>query len=477
MRRVLALLIVALGAVLAATLFGTRAESAGTYRVDAIFDTAKGIIPGQVVKIAGARVGSIDDVRLTEDYKARVVMSLPRRFEFRDDASCNIQPEGLISENFVQCEPGTPGKPALGGEPVPTVPVEHTAVPVSITDLFRVFQADVRERFTVTMMALGGGLAARGEDLNEIIRRSNPTLAAVRRLTRDLAAQKDSLDAAVRDTDRVIAALAERKDKVTGFIEQAERVSRQTADKRSQLADAIRRLPPLLDATDTAVSEVDRLLANGRPLLGELRAAAPGLERVLDQVGPFARAGRPALQELGRVAEIGLPTVRAATPLAALLRRFTLQSGPLGRNAADLTVDLRDAGGTELLARFVYFSSAATSRFDATSHMLPAHAVDAFQCATYATEPVEGCNAYFRDAQPAAATGRERTRVDRGTRDGRARPQAPAPPPAPGTAPSATPTPPVSLPPILKPLQDLAGKLPPIDPAAANDLTDFLLGP
>ena len=107
---------------------------------------------------------------------------------------------------------------------------------------------------------------ARGEDLNEIILRSNPTLAAVRRLTRDLAAQKESLDAAVRDTDRVIAALAERKDKVTGFIEQSARVTRQTAEHSSELADSIRRLPPLLDATDVALVELDRLLvAYGKP--------------------------------------------------------------------------------------------------------------------------------------------------------------------------------------------------------------------
>jgi virulence factor Mce-like protein len=481
MRRVLALIIAALVAVLAIIAFGARAESAGTYRVDAIFDTAKGIIPGQVVKVAGARVGSIDDVRLTHDYKARIVMSVPRRFEFRQDASCNIQPEGLISENFVQCDPGSPGREPLGGEPVPTVPVDHTAVPVSITDLFRIFQADVRQRFTVAMMALGGGLAARGEDLNEIIRRSNPTLGAVRRLTRDLAAQKDSLDAAVRDTDRVIAALAQRKDKVTDFIEQAARVTRQTADHRSELADSIRRLPPLLDATDTALGELDRLITNGRPLLGELRAAAPGLEQAIDRIGPFARAGRPALVQLGQVAEIAKPTITAATPLVALLRRFTLEAGPAGRTLADLLVNLRDSGSTEYLGRFVYFSAAATSRFDSTSHVLPAHAVDSLQCATYAKQPVEGCNAFFRGMEAPAGEERRRragSERERGDQPAQRAPEAPATAsPAPTTAPTTTPTPAVALPPILKPLEDLTKKLPPIDRTAANDLADFLLGP
>ena len=480
MRRLLALLIAVLGAVLAASLAGAPAQSAGTYRVDAIFDTAKGIIPGQVVKIAGARVGSISDVRLTRDYKARIIMSVPRRFEFRSDASCNIQPEGLISENFVQCDPGTPGKAKLGGEPVPTVPVQRTAVPVSITDLFRIFQADVRQRFTVAMMALGGGLAARGDDLNAIILRANPTLAAVRRLTRELAAQKDSLDAAVRDTDRVIAALAQRKDKVTAFIQQAANVTRQTADHRSQLADSIRKLPPLLDATDTAVGQLDRLLANGRPLLGELRAAAPGLDRAVSQVAPFAAVARPSLIQLGQAASIALPVIGDARPVVRLLLRFTTQSGPVGRDLADLLVSLRDHGALEYVGRFVYFSSAATSRFDATSHVLPAHAVDSLTCATYSTTPTAGCNAFFRDPSAATQTGATRT-----GRRGRKRDGAPAPdatPAGPGATPTpaqpgATPTP-EALAPILKPVQDLLDKLPPLGAKkTTQDLTDFLLGP
>ena len=51
--------------VLAVVAIGPPAQADSAYRVDAIFDTAKGIIPGQLVKIAGARVGTIDDVKLT----------------------------------------------------------------------------------------------------------------------------------------------------------------------------------------------------------------------------------------------------------------------------------------------------------------------------------------------------------------------------------------------------------------------------
>lgn len=480
MRRVGAVVLTLLVIAAAAAVVGAPAQSAGSYRVDAIFDTAKGIIPGQVVKVAGARVGSIEDVVLTEDYKARVVMSVPRQFSFRADASCNIQPEGLISENFVQCDPGTPSEDELAGEPAPTVPVERTAVPVSITDLFKIFQADVRQRFTVAMMAVGGGLAARGSDLNEIILRSNPTLAAVRRLTNDLAAQKEQISAAVRDTDALVAELAGRKDQVTEFVEQAERVSAQAAAQRGPLAETIARFPPLLDRTDVAISDLVRFTREGRPLLAELRAAAPGLEEALEAVGPFARAAEPSLVRLGETARIGRATVRDAEPIVELLLRFTEVSGPAGSTLAALLASARDAGFVEYVNRFFYYSAAATSRYDSTSHILPAHAIQVAECAMLATEPVEGCNAFFRGADPDPA----RRRASRGRRPAPAEPTetaTPAPtaaPPAATAPPLDTPTPGASqTPEALVPLDDLDEQLPPADPDIVDDLTDFLLGP
>ncbi len=127
--------------------------------------------------------------------------------------------------------------------------------------------------------------------------------------------------------------------------------------------------------------------------------AAPGLERTLDQIGPFARAGRPALVRLGETADLALKMIPDAEPLIARLRTFTRVARPVGKTLADLLVNLRSRGAVEYLARFVYNSAAATARYDSTSHVLPAHAVDTGQCGTLAVTPVEGCNAFFRDSE------------------------------------------------------------------------------
>jgi virulence factor Mce-like protein len=495
MRRLAALLGLVLAAAAVAALAGAPARSADTYRVDAIFDTAKGVIPGQLVKIAGARVGTIEDVRLEPDYKARIVMEVPRRFSFRRDAACEIQPEGLISENFVQCDPGRPSAPPLAGrgdEP-PTVGVERTRVPVGLTDLFRIFQADVRQRFTVAVAAVGGGLAARGPDLNAAIVRANPTLEAVRRLTADLDAQRDQLMAAVEDTDRLIARLARRDGAVGRFVEQAARVTGRTAAEREALADAIRRLPGLLEATDPAVARLDRLAVAGRPLLARLRAAAPGLERLLAEVEPFTGAARPALRHLAGTAQRARPVVREATPLVSRLRAFAAAAGPTGRLLAETLVDLRDRGFVENLSLFAYHGAAAMARYDSVSHVFPAHPVVS-TCALYAQKPVAGCNAFFGADRAAAA----KTRGSAGRR--RAAPRRRTPERSQPT-PTPTPQPRAPLPKLRDVLPDalrqpvegladgldqtLRGLPAPLrdalggrdgDAQTLKDLTDFLLG-
>jgi virulence factor Mce-like protein len=456
MKRLTAALSTALVLAAAALLLtGGRAESSDTYQVNAIFDTAKGIIPGQLVKIAGARVGSITDVQLTKDYKARIVMDVPSRFQFTNNASCNIQPEGLISENFVQCDPGTPGKPKLevsGDTNVPTVPVDRTSVPISITDLFKIFQADIRQRFTVILAALGAGVAARGPELNEILIRSNPTLQAVRRLTSDLAAQKETLRAAVSDTDAVIAQLAKRSDNLTEFIDESNRLSRQSADHSSALAEAIHRLPGLLDQTDVVLGDLNTLTTVGRPLLGELRAATPGIERVVDQLTPFSKAALPVLGDLSETSDIGRATVKASIPVVHTLRKFAADALPTGRLLNSLLVNLRQRGFVENLNLFGYYAAAALSRYDQTSHIFPAHAVIS-TCSTYAMTPVAGCNAFFGPGRAGRTAPVEKTKsAKRGAADA-------TPTPAPGATGDAPATGGAQVPSVLAPVQELADQL------------------
>jgi virulence factor Mce-like protein len=392
-RRLLLALVVPVA--FAAALVAHGAHAGDTYRVDAVFDTAKGLIPGQLVKIAGARAGTIEDITLTGDYKARIHMEVDARFApFRVDATCAIQPQALIAENFVECEPGS-GRPlrSAGGYP-PTVPVTRTSVPANLTDLFQIWSVPVRQRLPLIISTLGAGFAGRGGDFNAILHRANPALAATRRAIRLVDAERARLSQLVEDSDTVLASLAKRRAGVAGFIGHGAGVAAATGSRRAQLAQAVRRLPALLDAARPALSRLDELAASGTPIARDLRASAPGLNELLAQLGPFTAAARPALRSLGSTALRARRAARHAAPVVRKLARFSGPAIPTGRLLDTLFTSMRERGFVEGLLTAVYRFAAASARYDAVSHLLPV-AIGAGTCSIYATAPVEPCSASF----------------------------------------------------------------------------------
>ena len=180
------------------------------------------------MKVAGAKAGTIENVVVTPDFKARVEATIDSRFmPFHRDATCTIRPEGLIAENYVDCDPGTPASPplpSLGGQP-PTVPVANTTEPVSLLDLFNIFNLPTRQRFTAIVDELGIGTSGRGQDFNEILRRANPALALARQVISILNRQRAQLGAIIDATGTIAAEGAGHTAAVQSFLDRAAALS------------------------------------------------------------------------------------------------------------------------------------------------------------------------------------------------------------------------------------------------------------
>jgi len=362
-------LILAAGVIAAAVLVAQRAGAENAYRVDAVFDTAKGIVPGQLVKIAGVRVGKVETAELTAGTKARLGLSVDREFApFRSDARCRILPEGIISENFVECDPGSAADPLPSVRGTPTVALERTAVPVSLQDVIDIFSLPVAERVRALINELGLGTAGRGEDLNEVLRRANPALTESRRVLAILRQQRRQMADAIVQTDTVLARLASRRGDVRRFVDRASSVTRVTAAHADPLGEAIHELPPMFTALDRALASLRKVSDTGTPLVRKLRAAAPGLTEFTRALPPFARAGLPAVRRVGSVAAAGRPDVRVATPVLGDLKQFARTLKPTSRQIALLFDSLAKQGGIEAVMRFFYQMAAMSGGYDRVSH-------------------------------------------------------------------------------------------------------------
>ena len=395
MRRALVVLVCA--AVAAVTTIGASDPKSGT-RVDAVFDSTANLIPGQDVKIAGARVGQVEDIALTKGRKARVEMEVEEGFApFRADAECTIRPQSLIGEKFIQCNPGTADRPPLedGEDGAPTVPLEQTHSPVDLDLVFAALRQPYSQRLAIILNELGTGVAGRSDDLNAAIRRANPALQEVNDVLRILNRDRAVLGRLVDQSDRVIAELARRRGSVTSFIERSDRVAQEVSARRGELGEAIERMPPLLDELEPTADRLAALASDATPTLRDLRRAAPGAEALLEDFDPVADAARPALKRLAETSEVGRRAVRAARPVAAKLKPVAAILPPIAELAAKLQESVRDSGAIEGLQLYTFYGAGAQARFDRFSHILPSYQL-AGDCQQYAEEPVPACDSHFQ---------------------------------------------------------------------------------
>jgi ABC-type transporter Mla subunit MlaD len=405
MRRSAAILVLlgTCGALLA-FVFGSSAQGSGTSSFDVIFDDARGLIAGQLVKVAGAQAGTINNVVVTSNFKARIEASIESQFmPFRTNATCTIRPEGLIAENYIDCNPGSPPAPILrgvNGQP-PTVPVQNTTEPVSLLDLFNIFNVPTRERFAVIINELGVGTAGEGQNFNQILLRANPALGLARQVIGILARQKAQLGTIVDATNTIASQAAAHTGDVQNFLDRASALSTLTAAHSSNLSLAINRLPGLLAATRPALEQLDTVAIDATPLVQQIHASVPGLNRVADDLGPFVKVAKPALLDLGTALQKAIPAIRDTTPLTKTLRQYTARSLSGTKLIGKLFENLQQHGFTENLISIFYYVAASLARFDSTSHMLSVLLIgpDNGACGNYATTPTAACSAHYGSGQ------------------------------------------------------------------------------
>ncbi|WP_205696248.1 MlaD family protein [Conexibacter sp. SYSU D00693] len=458
-------------------------ESASGYRVDALFRNAGFLVPGQDVKVAGAKVGQVEDVTL-DGRRARIQMRVDEEFgPFKADARCTIQPQSLIGEKFVQCTPGTAdAKPlAARGDAVPTMGLDQTTTPIDLDLVLGALREPTTTQTALLVSALGGGLAGRAEDLNATIREADPAFAETEKLLTQVNGERRTIQALLRDADRVVDVLADRREDVADFVRDARRATGATSRRSAELRETVRGLPALLDEARPSLAQLRALGEDGTSVAADLAAAAPAAERLVDRLGPFAKEVQPTLTQLGTTARAGRRAVGPVAPQVRRLARFATAARPAGAQLAELFESMRDRGAVEGLLRFVYYATTATARYDSVSHILPAYlqAVDA--CNLYAVVTIKSCDAHFAEGGRSATPARQR-RAKAKSESAPEREQAPAAPvttPAP-QAPAKEPEKPGTLDGLLKDLpktvQDLPKAIQELPKALQDTVKDLVEG-
>ncbi len=399
---------VCIAALLLIVILATSAGgSNGGYTVRAIFDDAANLIPGENVKIAGVKVGTVGSVEPTPQAKAAVVMDVetPGFQDFRADASCTIRPQALIGEKYVDCVPtqprveGTPLPPPLQkipsgheGEGEYLLPVQNNHSPVDVDLLGDISRLPERQRFTLILNELGAGLAGRGSDLREVIIRANPALQELDKVLGILASENHELAKLAVDSNEALAPLARVREQFADFIVQSNTVAKATANQRGNLQRNLELFPPFLEQLGPAMERLQRFAEQATPVFTDLGTAAPSIDKAFVNLPAFSNSSAKFYENLGKTSKVSGPALVATEPLLKQLKSLGSAAVPFTGNLSELFTSLRNTGGLERLMDFIFLGANAANGYDALGHFLRTEGVGT-PCVTYAIKvQVSGCS-------------------------------------------------------------------------------------
>jgi ABC-type transporter Mla subunit MlaD len=371
------------------------------YEVRAIFDDAGNLISGENVKIDGVKVGTVTSVTPTPQAKAAVVLDIenPGFKDFRADASCRISPQSLIGEKYVDCLPtqarveGTPLPPPLkripsgqegAGEYL--LPVADTSSPVDVDLLGDIDRLPERQRFTIILNELGAGLAGRGSDLSEVVKRANPALRELDKVLAILANENHVLAKLSEDSDKALKPFAAVREHVADFVVQANKVQQATAATRGSLARNLQLFPSFLEKLGPALERIQHFAEQATPTFTDLEAAAPGLDKAFEKLPAFGAANEKFFASLGRAAKVQGPALTGTRTLLKQIGRLGNAAQPFSENFSQLFESLRETGGLERIMDFIFLGTGAANGYDALGHFLRAEGA-ANICLAYEVNP------------------------------------------------------------------------------------------
>jgi phospholipid/cholesterol/gamma-HCH transport system substrate-binding protein len=279
------------------------------YVLKAAFETGQAVTPGQgqTVRLSGVRLGDISKVEL-ENGRAIISMELDQKYAglVKENWRGLLRPKTGLKDMFIELMPGEGDAPAAKDGFV--MPVSSTLPDVNPDEFFSALDTDTRDYLKLLLNGARVGLEGRAGDLNQVLKRFEPTYRDLAAVQGEVAKKRKDLRRLVHALDEVYTELGTADDDLAQLVTTSARVFNAFAKERDNVAATVHELPSALATTTEALGKVERMARILGPASDRLVPVAQALDRSNKATRPFALEATPLLR-----ADIR-PFVREARP-------------------------------------------------------------------------------------------------------------------------------------------------------------------
>jgi phospholipid/cholesterol/gamma-HCH transport system substrate-binding protein len=318
------------------------------------FENAGQLVNDDDVQVGGRRIGSVQDIELTDDNQARIKIDVEEPFApLREGSTAVIRLTSLsgVANRYIALTPAP--EPNRRLDDGATLHSEATTAPVDLDELFNTLDPRTRRGLRQVVQGFSDQYQGKGRQANESIRYFSPALSSTRRLADKLTQDEGRLTDFIVNSSRAVTALAERRDDLAGLVSNTNTTARAIGRENASLQQALGLLPTTLRRANTTFVNLRSTLDDLDPLVDESKPATRELAPFLRRLRPLVADARPTIRDLRRLvsapgddndlveATEKLPRLqRTATPAFRNSRQALIQAQPVLEFARPYTPDL-----------------------------------------------------------------------------------------------------------------------------------------
>jgi phospholipid/cholesterol/gamma-HCH transport system substrate-binding protein len=231
------------------------------------FTDATLVLPGDEVRIAGVRVGQVEEVGIVDRKQAEVTFSVSADRKLPKNVTAQIKFRNLVGQRYVSLAQGTGGDPNAVLNPGDTIPLERTRPALDLTELFngfkplfRALSPDDVNKLSYEIVQVLQGEGGTVESL----------LSHTASLTSAIAGKDEVIGEVVNNLNSALTTINQRGEKLSDLIVTVQQLVSGLAADREPIGDAIVALGGLADTTAGLLGEAREPLKQDIAALGGL---------------------------------------------------------------------------------------------------------------------------------------------------------------------------------------------------------------
>jgi phospholipid/cholesterol/gamma-HCH transport system substrate-binding protein len=273
------------------------------YSVKADFVSASQLVKGNAVKVSGKSIGSVGEIVLTDDGKARVTLRIDEDgyHPLRRGTRAIIRQASLsgVANRYVDLQ--------LGGQDGGAIPdggrlaTENTSASVNLDQIFDTFYPKTRRGVQKSVEFLHDFQAGNEDEANAALRYLNPALSSSARLFAELNRNTPDFERFIVETSRLVTDLSARDGVLADLTRNLATTTSALTSNGEALGESVGLLPNVMRKANTTFVNLRSALGDLDPLVDDAKPVVRDkLIPLMSQLRPLARDARPAVRELSQ---------------------------------------------------------------------------------------------------------------------------------------------------------------------------------